>query len=180
MGQAEVNNVNDRIPFNSFKNGGISGCESKPVPGGKVDEGGELDDGELVSVDGEVGLGVGHGGEELAAADTGGAGDEGAEKGAGEALVAVAVLRGDVVEDPEDLLGERGVVGFDGVGAVDKQLLHAIGVAEVGAEGFCGGGEAGPGAGAVSLVLVHHGEIGKWCGDNLVQGWGWCLSKLHH
>lgn len=89
-----------------------------------------------MSVDGEVGLGVGHGGEDLTASDSCCAGNECTQKCAGEPLVRVTILWGDVVEDPKDLLSERGIVGFDGVGAVDKELLHAIGVAEIGSEGL--------------------------------------------
>lgn len=81
------------------------------------------------------------------AGGAGGAEEEGAEERGGEALVGVAIGRGDVVEDPKELLGESGVVGVDGVSAVGEELLHAGGVgdAKVGemVVGFGGGGEGG-------------------------------------
>ena len=84
-------------------------------------------------------------------------GDEGAEEAHGEPLVGVIVGRGDVVEDPKDWLGESGIVGFDGVGTVNEELLYAprgVDQVVVGAatRKGGGGGEAQPWLGEVKWV----------------------------
>lgn len=123
------------------------------MPRRQVDEASKLDDGEPVSGGVEAGLSVGHGGEHLTGAVSGGAGDEGAEEGGGEALVGVAVGRGDVVENPEDLLSQSGVVAFNSISTVNKKLFCAISISEGSKRLWCG--EAWPWTSSANLVLVH-------------------------
>lgn len=65
----------------------------------------------------------------------------------------VAVGWGDVVEYPEDLVSQCGVVGVDGGGAVEEELLHEVGVAA--AKGF-GRRESGR---AENLGFGHLGPV---------------------
>lgn len=119
MSQAQVNDVDNGVPFHGLENGGVCGGESEPVPRREVDEAGELDDGEFMGVDGEVGLRSVHCGKQLETAAPGRTSDESSKKCAGEALVRVAVGGSNVVENPQDLLRQSSVVGLDRVGAVD-------------------------------------------------------------
>ena len=94
-------------------------------------------------------------------------------------MVGVSVGGSDVVEDPDDLLGESGIIGGDGGGAVDKEVFEAGG----GVEGF--GGEAREGAG----VMIDGEERGLCCEVKRERGsggevqcwrcWGGCLGVLH-
>jgi len=129
---AELDDVHDGEALDGLEDGGVGGRVAEAVPWREVDEAGELDGREAVHVErGRLDGGGDGGGDGLAGAGPGRARDERAEEGRREALVGVPVGRRDVVEHPEDLLRQRGVVGLDGVGAVHQQLLHAAGAVEV-------------------------------------------------
>ena len=86
-------------------------------------------------------------------------------------MVGVAIMGGYVVKHPKDLLCEGYVVGFNSVGAVNKQLFHAVSVAEVG-EGLGGSREAccRPRPRPRDLVFVHYVRVLEEGCDLVVQG----------
>jgi hypothetical protein len=133
----ELDDMHDGEALGGLEDGGVGGRVAEAVPWREVDEAGELDGREAVHVE-RGRLGGDGGGDRLARAGPGRARDERAEERRREALVGVPIGRRDVVEHPQDLLRERGVVGLDGVRAVHQQLLHAAGAVEVVAEGDLG------------------------------------------
>jgi len=130
--RAELDDMHDGEALDGLEDGGVGGRVPEPVPRREVDEAGELDGREPVHVQrGRLDRGRHGRGDRLARAGPGRARDERAEERGREPLVGVPIRRRDVVEHPQDLLRERGVVGLDGVGAVHQQLLHAAGAVEV-------------------------------------------------